>query len=300
MKKLIFLSLLFLTLFCNAQFTNSGNTFLKTGSSFMTATATTNFCARYQAVYDAYGTKPSAAIADIYNDFLYSFDSLNTALSVSCDLLYVFAAHEADNESLINWNDPGTFDATLTNLSAVDDWTQYQGYTGDNTDGIIETNYNPTSNAINVSQDNMALGIYILSDAAEDAYIYGAKDASNVLIEFRPRRVSDGQVATWINGTAVTSQAGMTTSNGLWIASRTASNAVYIFQGGTQRDTEADLSTSLLNKEIYIMKPNDAFDTDYSSSQVALFFITTKIASATESGKYDTIVTRLLTRLGAI
>lgn len=38
MKRLIFLPLLFLTIFCNAQFTKSGGTFLKTGSGFMTAT----------------------------------------------------------------------------------------------------------------------------------------------------------------------------------------------------------------------------------------------------------------------
>jgi hypothetical protein len=236
MKRLIFIPLLFLTILCSAQFTKGGGTFLKTGSSFMTATSSASFYSRFQTVYDVFGTKPSAAVADAYNDFLYSFDSLNTELSVSCELLYVFASHEADNESLINWNDPGTFNATLTNLSAVDDWEQFKGYTGDNTDGLIETNYNPTSDAINIGQDNMAIGVYCLLDQQENARLYGGQDASSNRIYLIPR-YTDGYVVAAINSTNYADQA-VAAANGLWIVSRTASNAIYVFQGGTQRDYE--------------------------------------------------------------
>ena len=130
MKKLLIVPILLLSILCNAQFTKGGGTFLKTGSGFMTApTVVVDFYDEYDPIYAAFTTKPSSTIAAYQEALVYSLDTLDFAGGASVwdrmDVFYVFA-NNIEANALINWVNPGTFDAD--NVSSTS-FTAYEGFT---------------------------------------------------------------------------------------------------------------------------------------------------------------------------
>jgi hypothetical protein len=101
MKKILFLSLLLITSFVNGQ-----------SQINVISGGTPSFCAEYQAVYDAYTTKPSDAVATIYNTMVEKLVAAGL-WSTQWDIVrgYGMTTNDA-GEALINWINPSTFGAT--------------------------------------------------------------------------------------------------------------------------------------------------------------------------------------------
>ena len=72
------------------------------------------YCPEYQAVYDAFTTKPSAALASLQDIMVRAL--IDCGAWALLDVFYNYAVHtNAAGEALINWKLPGTFDATAFN-----------------------------------------------------------------------------------------------------------------------------------------------------------------------------------------
>ena len=69
------------------------------------------------------------------------------------DILYVFAALDSVC-ALLNWKNPGTFTATLTNAPS---FAADRGYTGNDTSALINSNYNPATNAISYALNSASV-----------------------------------------------------------------------------------------------------------------------------------------------
>lgn len=113
------------------------------------------YCEEYQAVYDAMTNKPTDEIAAAQNTMV---ETLVTAgLWDMLDVFYLFAQYvNTDSEALINWCNPGTNDCTLNGTPA---FTSLEGFTG-SSGNYIDSNYNPSTDAINFTLNDASVGIY--------------------------------------------------------------------------------------------------------------------------------------------
>ena len=104
MKKLIFISLLFgivLNSYSQKVLTYGGKA-VTYSSKVLTYPV---YCDEYQAVYDAYTTKPSDAVATIWNTCVETW--VDNGEWATKDVIQVNAAHtNTDGEALLDWKQP--------------------------------------------------------------------------------------------------------------------------------------------------------------------------------------------------
>ena len=116
MKRLLFLLLLVSQIaFGQKVYTYGGKAVTYGGEAVRTSV----YCAEYQAVYDAYTTKPSDAVAAIDNTMVSGL--VSDGVWAKLDAVWVYAAHiNAAGEALLDWKQPagganqtpqGTFDS---------------------------------------------------------------------------------------------------------------------------------------------------------------------------------------------
>lgn len=222
-----------------------------------------DFYDEYDTVYAAFATKPHDTIADLQEALVYSLDT--AGYWDRMDILYVLASHtEADG--LINWISPSEY--TATNVSSTT-WAQWIGFTGDGTADYLNTNWNPSTDGVNYTQDDGSVGIYVSQDIQEDnVYVFGAYNGTNQTY-FRPRSTTGG-LGGAINSNLTFAAAGVSTAVGLWIVTRTASNATEVYQDGTSMDSDTDASVGLPNNDMGIL--NRIGGNGFSSNTVMLFF----------------------------
>jgi len=258
-------------------------------------TPTLQFCDAYQTVHDAFDTKPSEATSLIWDPMVKAlvdggyWDGPN----VKMDAFYFFAAHEQADESLINWVNPGTFDATLSGLDA-DDWVQWQGYTGDGV-GHILLNYNPTDDATNYAQNDASMMVYIRTDLSEDVayYVFANSEYEGVETTLVPY---NGTNAQWRINCAHTDYENSitTTSQGFWAVTRTGSTASALYQNGSLLETNDVSSTGVPNEDIRLLH---IYGKDGSSHQVSVFIISSGM-DGTAAGNINTIIETAMDALG--
>jgi hypothetical protein len=255
-----------------------------------------DFYDEYDTVYAAFGTKPSAPYTTYQEALVYSLDTLDFTGGASVwdrmDVFYVFAANEADNESLINWVKPGTNDADNVSSTA---WAQWEGYTGDGAADYISTNFIPSSEGVNYTLDNCAVGVYLRASVAESTWAYGADDGTN-----RSRlqaRNSSGYSTMFINSLSANYLYELVANSyGLFISSRTDANATVLYKGGTIVDTDTDASSGLPTAEFYVL--NKTGVAGYSTNQASIFFVMNGIVSEAEATAINTIIEKYMDAIG--
>ena len=134
--------------------------------------------AEYQAIYDAYTTKPSAADAAIDDTMVTSWkgDSLWTKL----DGLWVWANHTNEGgECLHNWKDPTGTKAVAYNSPVFTQWAHVEG---NGTTQYIDLNWKP-STGVNFTQDNCSV-IFGLTNLIQSNSMtdFGVYDGSHILL----------------------------------------------------------------------------------------------------------------------
>jgi len=137
-------------------------------------------CDEYKAVYDAFVTKPDAVRSAIY-------DTMVCALVAGgywqrMDLFHFFANHvNSAGEALINWKNPGTFDATNFNnpIHTPDQGILYDGLTQ-----YTMHNWIASVNGINYIRDSASQILYIRTNISS-AGLHGTTnndDLKNIYI----------------------------------------------------------------------------------------------------------------------
>jgi uncharacterized repeat protein (TIGR02059 family) len=118
--------------------------------------------AEYQAVYNEFGTTPSVADASAQNTFVKSL--VDNGIWTELDRLFIFASHAMGADALLDWVNPTGTSATLVNAPTG---TQYQGYVSDGSTSLINSNYDPSSDATNWKQNvdvTASCGVYCRTD----------------------------------------------------------------------------------------------------------------------------------------
>lgn len=163
------------------------------------------------------------------------------------DGLWVFNAPlEAD--ALINWVDPGTYDATY---SGSPSFTVDQGIATDGSTNYIDLNFNPSTAGGNYAQNDASFGMWCLT-ANSGAGAGGALSGGNGVFinpwsgSFMSGRINHSSSANNM------SDAGVGDAVGLSAIDRDASNSSTLYRDGGVIDTSSYASESLVNANIIL------------------------------------------------
>lgn len=220
-------------------------------------TITQDWVGEYSTVYHSFSSKPPSNVADAQNTLVQTLT--DASIWEKLDLFYVLANDASDN-ALINWIDPGTFDCTKTNEPTS--FVAYEGYTGNGSDFLLDTNYDPASGT-NMSLNSTAIGLYCRTDSDALTYELGADTGSHQFIVTNYGGNAYGRVNCESNVTAVVSD-----SLGLYIANRPDSSTQEIFKNYSLLQSDSDAVASLPTDDLKIFE----WGGTYSSKQISVVF----------------------------
>ena len=196
--------------------------------------------ADYQAVLDRASslgyTAPSAAQQTLQNTLV---EDLKTAgVWDKLDLFYVFATDGDGDYATLNWKAPSSHQVTKVNSPT---FTADGGFTGNASSAYLDTNYNPTNDAINYALNAASFGFFI-SDlgtfTGTSISDFGAPDSAN---RAWYRRTSN---RFYINSTSYTFVTPYT-ANTFVHANRNGSNNAQVYHDGTLVNSTTNVSTSI-------------------------------------------------------
>lgn len=223
------------------------------------ATSTPLYSDEYQALLDKWIIDPHDSIKLRQDSVIIRLkDSL---LWNTLDFLHIYAnVTNANGEALTDWSDP---DSTATNNGCS--FTSLEGLTGNSgSNADINTNYNPTDDAVNLTQNSASFGFWFLTDLQEGGIEHGANDGTNGL--YISSRETFDFIFAKVNSSATMQYASATDGSGLWGVSRTGAATIEMYRNGSSIATDTDAS-SLPDGDVYIHW--DGQGTDYSDNQVA-------------------------------
>jgi len=223
-----------------------------------------SFISEYQDIYDAFTTKPNAAVASAQNTMVKSLVDLGVwALT---DIFWLMGGHTNDNgESVLNWVNPGTFDGVVVNSPT---FTALEGFTGDGLTTRIMTNYIPSINGINYKLNSASIFVYARKDTGTDLKALCGGDtipASQI--------ITGSTFYSDINNANASIANTNVNTKGFLGASRTASNLIESYNNATKY-TDVDVSTGVQNDELWVLARRGAGTGQFfTDNQISMFFV---------------------------
>lgn len=237
----------------------------------------------YQTVYNAFSTKPTAAVATAQNTMVKTLVDASLWTG-KFDLFYVFANDASDN-ALINWITPGTYDCTKVSDPS---FMAYEGYQGDGSSGL-NTNWNPATDSLHLSLDSVTMSAYIRLDRAGTEYAAGVRLTSSYL-HLIPRSAGD-LILSRINN-ADDGQAAATDSLGLTTVVRESSSRLQFYKNDASLATVSKASVAIPNDHLYILSRSG--NIGYSNNQISFFCIGSALNNTDVSILYHSIQTYMI------
>jgi hypothetical protein len=190
---------------------------------------------------------------------------------------------------------------SLQNATAVagPTFTAGQGYAGNGTTQYINTGFNPSTHGVNYTLNSAMLGFYS-RDTATGGRDIGGTDAATreaqVISNFW-----DNTAYCAVNQNTGAGFASGANANGagLYLGTRTASNAIALYKNGASLATAATASSALPNCNMYVcaLSSTAGAPAGFTARQEAMAFFGSGF-SALEAAAFDTIVDTLKADIG--
>lgn len=201
------------------------------------ATGGASFDLDAAALFAAMSPAPDAARQQLLNTYITGLKS--AGIWPLLDILYVLAQHSAQAARL-NFKDPATF--TLANVGAGPTFETDRDATGNGSSTALSTQWTPSSDAVQFTQDNASMWVWARDNIAENAADCGAAVTHSSFI--RTRSAGDA-ISMTLNG-ATTSTSVIASSIGMTGISRADGTTQRIWKNGVQQGTGfAGASTGL-------------------------------------------------------
>ncbi len=244
---------------------SNGANIIKVGNNLLTI-ATYDVDA--QALFHRMAVQPDATRKTLINDFIVGIksDLSISNLSDAFDALHFIAGHnQADTR--LNWVNSSH---TLIEVNSPT-WTLDRGYTGDGASMYLDMNYNPSSQGVNLTQDNLSIGAYSRSNVDDGSYTIGNFDGAGST-DVIPR--TDGNFlarAASITSTGVA----VANSLGLSVVARENDNANQkTYKNGALQNTDAAASAPHINLTFYLLALHQPVGgTLHTTRQLAFSFV---------------------------
>lgn len=219
-------------------------------------------------------------------------DSLWTKL----DALYIFATKDTTTANLNLKSTSFGLTQTGSITFAAD-----QGYTGDASTGHFDTGFTPSTAGGNYTQNAASFGTYILTSRTT------GQNYAEMGTQNNPAGTAAADLYPWFtdnnlygeinaNGAGVAAPANV---QGMYVVSRTASNALAVYRNGSSFTTASTASVANPNQTFYIMATHGGPGTVVSRSgdKLSAAFIGGAMNS-TEAGNLSTRINAYMTALG--
>lgn len=236
----------------------------------VTVVTTAAFGAEYQVVYNAMTTPPPSSIASAQNAMVEAL--VAAGVWAKLDAMWVFAGHtNSGGESLINWLNPGTWDAIL-NGAPNPTFTALEGIKGDGVNGYADLVMTPVD-GVNFQLNSGTIGVYSrTNEAAGTAQEMGSYQTGSHISMLACRFTGD-ELEGVINSTAPATYA-VTDSLGFNAISRRDSADLYPYKNGTEGTPTARASASVGNVPFYACAYRlGGSASGFSSKQLSLAFV---------------------------
>ncbi len=140
------------------------------------------FSSEAQAVFDLMDTDPDPALKILMATFI---DSQVLSGNFALMDFFQFYAMDTAANAVINWI--GNYsNGLLVNSPTFD---AFDGITGDGATEYIDTQYNPTNDGVNVGQDDIQVGVWVVDnlDGAGEQFLFGGSTLIRVKQQATPR-----------------------------------------------------------------------------------------------------------------
>ncbi len=253
-----------------------------------------SYDATYQAILD-YATSqgytlPSDSQKLLQNQLV--VDLKASGIWSKLDTFANFATDGNSNFALIDWK-------RLTQYTAVNSpiFTPNQGFTGGGT-RYIDTNYNPSTQAVNYQLNNASLGTYIRTAPVSpigSKSVFGTTEVNGIVLmpQFNSTTAFLRFNASSWNTIPSINQVGT------WILTRPNSSNLIVYKDGLAFPTTR-ISTSISSNNIFILRRNDP-SPQYWDGQASFFFAgasLTELEAKSLTGLFQTYLNGSGNRLG--
>lgn len=202
------------------------------------------------------------------------------------DILYLTAAHDSQAAQL-NWKDPGTFDLIAVNSPTFE---TDRGYTGNGSTSRLRTQFTPSTNAINMAQDDASCWVWVTTDVSNANSDLGSLAGTG---DFRICTRNGNNVQIAISDDTISGSGAPANSIGFTGASRAVSTTKKGWRNGVQSGTDiAVTSTGLAPDEQWVCGANS---TQFSPRQIAA-----AAWGASLAGLEDEFYARMLTYMQGV
>jgi len=238
------------------------------------------------ALIAAFSTPATSARMSAINSLIVALKS--AGVWTKLDILYVLAAHDAQAGRL-NWKVPASFALVEVNSPT---FTTDQGYAGNGTTSYLNTQFTPSTNGVNLTQNSATIGVWSRTAAAQGASTFGNATGTGSLL-VAPRITGDN-FNYRVNQTTTAATAN-TDGSGHYAASRSASNATQGYKNGATAGSAGSVASAAL--------PSVALNigrvaSGFSDAQVAAAYAGGNLTS-TEHANLHSALNAYMTAVGA-
>lgn len=202
----------------------------------------------YKVVYYAMTNPPQIDTADFQNRMVRRL--VDSSLWAGVELMYVLANRDA-SDALINWVNPGTFDATVG--AATVNFSSYEGVSSDGT-GYLTTGYNPSTNADNIGLDDLTIGAYTITSDHLASVVFGVSDGTQMIFMMP---ITTGPIMRVRLCNYINLDANRTEGGGLAVGTRRGNTDSELYQNGSSIGTGSSESDNLPNQIMYLCANNN-------------------------------------------
>ena len=242
------------------------------------------FYPEYKTVYDAFTTKPDDDTVLAQETMVKSLDE--NGVWDKLDALWVFAGHTNDDgESQINWKNPGTYDATLSNSPS---FSAFSGFLTNGTTSYIRTNWIP-SDGVNYSLYSASAFVYSTWSETSPGFDLGA--TSGYGLQIAPDLGTDDRWATSIHGNVWREY--HYSNYGFYHISRTSSSSISFYRNGSLLQTNnSNSAVAEPSVQVYIgCQNNNNSPSLFSEKRYACAGVGGAMNSTEVSNLYSAILT---------
>ncbi len=213
------------------------------------------------------------------------------------DLLYIMAA-PTESDAYINWKNPGTFNGTKNGTGGFTANSGFLSASG----RYINTNYTPSTNAVNNTTNSATYGSWSLTNVANGAYVEFGTLSTSGGTRYALLQTRDGSddLYYWVNEDGVSVISGVTNSSGLFTIVRTSSTSTTVYRNGSSIGTGSGTSTGLPTRPIFIGGYNNNGTQSAPTDRVLCVKVVAGSWNSTQNSNFYSRTQTLLTYRGTI
>jgi hypothetical protein len=193
------------------------------------------------------------------------------------DRFWIFATEQQTHAKVSLVNPKGLNSAWAPNITEVNSpsWTKLVGYTGNGTNSYLNSNYNPSTDGINMSLNSATIGEYSRkSSNSVGNYTtdIGCYDGTHeTLLACKPNAIA---IRSIISAADAADDSTLNNLLSLMSGQRTNSTTVGFYQRGALVQSFTSNSTALTTKPFYLLAQNqNGSPLNYSPRQISMAFI---------------------------